>query len=143
MNINQGIVPAQKNSAFGPPPAGPVAWGGTLELSNGLDIPAETLNLNGSAEVNNGFAMPLHVLNGPHRANVWEGTISLNTGRTAIMIDAGSTLILNGVVTDNGFNKLGAGTFSLGGPSPNTLRREYYLAGHGPDEQTLWGRRVQ
>src|SRR5262249_11099220 len=62
----------------------------------------------------------------------WDGTVTMNSNRTGILVDTGSTFIIgnntlgltvtnNGLVNGNPFNKLGGGTLSLAGTVNNAL----------------------
>ena len=118
--VNTGIYRAAKATAFGTT-AGTVnvAYGATVELTGGISIPAEAITLNGTGE-GNLAAVPLRNFSG---TNTWLGGVTLgnNNPRTAIDVTPGSTLNLDGVVTSNGFNKIGAGTLSLGGTASNAF----------------------
>jgi autotransporter-associated beta strand protein len=121
MSISDGVLRADSNTAFGTT-AGNVAitYGATLEL-NGVNVPAEQLNIAGNGESNLG-AVGLRT----YGNNVWQGDVVLGHNRTAIEATAGSVLVIGtpatpGVVSGQGLNKTGAGTLELAGTANNTF----------------------
>ncbi|MGD9748656.1 MAG: autotransporter-associated beta strand repeat-containing protein, partial [Verrucomicrobiales bacterium] len=122
--INEGFFQARSNGSFGTTAGGVnVNYGATLELANNITVPAETLTLTGNGETWLA-AMPLRNVSG---TNTWLGGVALASGRTGILIDVGSKLIIGnsanaGVVSGtNGFNKFGGGTLQLAGTGANTF----------------------
>ncbi len=92
-----------------------VLYGATVELASSVTIAAETLTLNGNGE--GGFAaVPLRNVSG---TNTWQGNVNLASNRTAIETLGNpltDRLIINGVVSNQGFNNFGTGTTNLEAP---------------------------
>ena len=118
--VTQGVVRAQNNDAFGAPATASnvqVMYSGTVELNSSITIPATKtafLRGNGEFEFSN---IPFRNVGG---TNTWSGTVDLQNNRTGILVDPASSLILAGVVQNQSFNKLGAGTLQLAGATANT-----------------------
>jgi fibronectin-binding autotransporter adhesin len=116
--VAQGTYRAAKNTAFGSTAGNvEVQFGATVELAGGIMVPAEQITLRGNGEGTRGV-VPLRNVNG---VNTWEGNVVLNDNRTGIRVETGSQLILNGVVSNQGLNKLGGGTLEFGGTANNTF----------------------
>ncbi len=122
LNINDGsVVVARSTTAIGATGANVnVNYGGRLELdiAAGGAMNTRTLAIAGQGEGNTG-AIPLRVVSGDI---TWPGNVVMLTNRTGLREEAGSRLIINGVVSGAaGFNKLGPGTLQLGGGVSNTF----------------------
>lgn len=122
VRVAEGTLRGASNTAFGSTVNGvTVTFGGTLELSGGITVPAEALSLTGNAEANLG-ALPLRNVSG---VNTWLGNVALNSNRTAIDVAAGQLNIGDatntGIVSGQGFNKFGPGTLRFAGNASNTF----------------------
>jgi autotransporter-associated beta strand protein len=108
--INSGILEIQSAAALGNTTGATVASGATLNVNGaGLTV-TRNLTLNGFGAGANGA---LHNIGG---ANIWSGTIALNSS-SSIGVDTGTTLTASGVVSGaagNSLTKVGAGTLVLG-----------------------------
>jgi fibronectin-binding autotransporter adhesin len=108
--INSGILEIQSAAALGNTTGATVASGATLNVNGaGLTV-TRNLILNGFGAGANGA---LHNIGG---ANIWSGTIALNSS-SSIGVDNATTLTANGVVSGaagNSLTKVGAGTLVLG-----------------------------
>lgn len=122
--INQGTVRAQKDTAFGTVAGGvTVQFGATLELSGGINVGAEALNIQGSGAATNIATLGLRSASGD---NTWAGAVTLtgaNGQAVGVSVENGS-LNLSGAVGQSianvGLNKLGSGTLQFSGSSANT-----------------------
>ncbi|HTN75483.1 MAG TPA: autotransporter-associated beta strand repeat-containing protein, partial [Pirellulaceae bacterium] len=112
--LADGSLLATHNNAFGRASVAndvQIQYGTTVELANNITIPANKRALaRGSGEATTGN-VPLRNLNG---TNTWLGGVDLQNNRTGIYVESGSKLILN-AITNQPFNKLGAGTLQLSG----------------------------
>lgn len=115
--VSTGVFRASNNTAFGTTAGNVVvAYGGTVEL-NGVNVPAETIQLLGFGE-SNVAAVPLRVVAGTN--NTWNGTFTAESNRSAVEVGTGGELIIVGQVNSgNGLNKSGAGTLEFQGGVSN------------------------
>jgi autotransporter-associated beta strand protein len=121
--VNNGSFRVNNNTAFGSTAgAVNVAFGASVELDGGVNIPAQAITIAGNGEGTRG-SIPLRNLSG---TNTWEGNITLADNRTGISVESGSTLIIGtatttGQISGNAFNKFGTGTLELGGTASNNF----------------------
>jgi len=94
-----------------------VTYGSSIELTGGVTISGETLTLNGNGEAALS-AMPLRNVSG---TNTWQGNVGLSSNRTGIDVAGGSKLIIDGIVSNQSFNKFGGGTLQFAGAGDNTF----------------------
>jgi fibronectin-binding autotransporter adhesin len=118
VRVSGGVLQASSNLAFGTT-AGNVtmSYGGVVELNN-VSIPAEQISLAGFGEFNLA-AVGLRTAAGT--ANTWNGNVVLDHNRSAIEVNSGSSLVLSGVVSSQGLNKVGTGTLQFAGTAANTF----------------------
>ncbi|QDU29791.1 Hemolysin, chromosomal [Anatilimnocola aggregata] len=130
LNITDGVWVGTKATAFGAAAgAVNVLTGATLAIDGAFSTVTKTgtLTINGTGEGRAAF-IPLRVIDptppaivvGAVETVTWNGPVALGTNRSAIQIDGNDELILNGVVSGQGFNKYGEGILELAGTASNT-----------------------
>ena len=117
--VVNGIFRANKDSAFGTTGGNVrVTYGATVEL-NGVNVPAEQIDINGNGEANVSH-VPLRTV-ATSGTSTWNGIVSVNINRSAVEVNSGSMLVMAGAVNNQGMNKTGAGTLHFSGAAANAF----------------------